>query len=195
MTSGPFANLIINLGPVSLELPGGTVAAPGSLGGLAYNPRCLRRDLTDAILRRYAHADAVLAAIRGSPDVATFQTAVQGVPGSGDIGIHGGGHYSLGGDPGRDFFTSSGDPAFYLHHGMMDRVWWMWQAQGGGRAAGPGAIAGTGTFLDQPPSEEVKIGDWVDLGWAPTEGPRGEGRRIVGDLLSTVAGPFCYVYV
>jgi hypothetical protein len=34
----------------------------------------------------------------------------------------------MGGDPGRDFFTSPGDPLFYLHHGMIDRTWWIWQS-------------------------------------------------------------------
>lgn len=31
-----------------------------------------------------------------------FQMAMQGTPGTGDIGIHGGGHYAIGGDLARD---------------------------------------------------------------------------------------------
>jgi len=33
----------------------------------------------------------------------------------------------MGGDPGSDPFISPGDPAFYLHHGQVDRVYWIWQ--------------------------------------------------------------------
>jgi hypothetical protein len=30
------------------------------------------------------------------------------------------------GDPGADLFTSPWDPAFYLHHGQIDRMWTLW---------------------------------------------------------------------
>jgi tyrosinase len=33
---------------------------------------------------------------------------------------------NLSGDPGGDLFTSPGDPAFFLHHGMVDRLWTLW---------------------------------------------------------------------
>lgn len=35
---------------------------------------------------------------------------MQGWPGSGNIGVHGGGHYSMGGDPGHDLLVSPGLP-------------------------------------------------------------------------------------
>jgi tyrosinase len=38
--TGPFANFTVNLGPVGLPN-----ATAGALGGLAYNPRCLTRDV------------------------------------------------------------------------------------------------------------------------------------------------------
>ena len=28
-----------------------------------------------------------------------------------------------------DVLSSPGDPVFYLHHGMIDRAWSLWQAQ------------------------------------------------------------------
>jgi hypothetical protein len=31
------------------------------------------------------------------------------------------------GDPGGDVFVSPGEPVFWLHHGQLDRHWWMWQ--------------------------------------------------------------------
>jgi Common central domain of tyrosinase len=33
------------------------------------------------------------------------------------------------GDPGADLFTSPGDPAFYLHHGQIDRLWTLWYVE------------------------------------------------------------------
>lgn len=125
VTSGPFANMTVNLGPVSLDLPGGKVGGPPSGNPLDWNPRCLKRDLVDAINRRYANASSMLNLITRSKTVGDFQLTMQGVPGSGDIGVHGGGHYSLGGDPGRDVFVSPGDPAFWTHHGGIDRMWYV----------------------------------------------------------------------
>lgn len=121
--SGPFAKMRVNLGPVSLDLPGGKVGGPPTGNPLDWNPRCLKRDLVDAINRRYANASSMLNLITRSESVGDFQLSMQGVPGSGDIGVHGGGHYSLGGDPGRDVFVSPGDPAFWTHHGGIDRMW------------------------------------------------------------------------
>lgn len=117
LQSGPFKDMKVNLGPVALALTDGTTFT--NADPYAYNPRCLKRDLTDAINQRYSNASSVVNLILNSQDVATFQLNMQGVPGSGDIGVHGGGHYSLGGDPGRDVYTSPGDPVFYLHHGYV----------------------------------------------------------------------------
>ena len=178
----------VNLGPVALDLPGGAVGTNPN-GPLAYNPRCLKRDLSDIVNQRYANATAVLSNILKPKNVYDFQMQMQGVPGGGNIGIHGGGHYTLGGDPGRDVFTSPGDPAFYLHHAMIDRVWWIWQMLSPSqRQFGSIALMGTNTFLNNPPSADTTPNDYVDLGWA---GP----KKQIKDLMSTVSGPFCYVYL
>ncbi len=106
------------------------------------------------------------------------------------MGIHGGGHYSLGGDPGRDVSTSPGDPVFYLHHGMIDRVWWIWQMLSPAeRTRGALALAGTNTFLDTPPSANTTYDDYTLYGYA--SGP----SRQIKELMSTTDGPFCYVYL
>lgn len=186
--SGPFKDMKVNLGPVSLETPGGiTVSNPN--GPLAYNPRCLKRDLSSHINKAYANASAVLANVIHPDNVNDFQLQMQGRPGSGNIGIHGGGHFSLGGDPGRDFFTSPGDPMFYLHHSMIDRVWWLWQELSPRqRTQGSSAIAGTRTFMNGPPSPDATIEDILNMGVV------GESRAIK-DVLSTTSGPFCYIYL
>ncbi|KAF4983406.1 hypothetical protein FZEAL_1135 [Fusarium zealandicum] len=185
--SGPFKDMSVNLGPVALDLPGGKVEAKKN--PLSYNPRCLKRDLGDAINRRYANSTSILNNILKPKNVQEFQLQMQGVPGGGDIGIHGGGHYSLGGDPGRDVFTSPGDPAFYLHHSMIDRVWWIWQMlDPEERLFGKAALMGTVTFLDMPASEAATFEDYVNVG---RTGP----NRQIKDLMSTMSGPFCYVYL
>lgn len=114
---------------------------------------------------------------------------MQGIPGTGNIGVHGGGHYALGGDPADDVFTSPGDPAFYLHHGMIDRVWWLWQMQDPRcRVYSDAAVAGTRTFLNSPPSANATLDDYVEYGYAARP------ARQLRELVSTTGGPFCYVY-
>ncbi|KAF1972343.1 hypothetical protein BU23DRAFT_555141 [Bimuria novae-zelandiae CBS 107.79] len=43
-------------------------------------------------------------------------------------GVHSAGHFTISGDSGSDFYTSTGDPAFWLHHSMIDRVRYIWQS-------------------------------------------------------------------
>ncbi|KAF9735418.1 hypothetical protein PMIN06_002598 [Paraphaeosphaeria minitans] len=185
--SGPFANVSVNLGPVGLSLPGGSTDANGD--GLSYNPRCLKRDLTDAVIRKYANATAIAYTILKPQEVYDFQMTMQGVPGSGNIGIHGGGHYSMGGDPGRDVNTSPGDPLFYTHHAMIDRVWWIWQLLDRKERTGAKGVSGTGTFLNMPPSANTTLDTVLNLGYAA--GP----PITVRELMSTTDGPFCYTYL
>lgn len=42
------------------------------------------------------------------------------------MGCHGGGHAGIGGIA-RDPVISPNDPAFWLTHGQLDRVYWIWQ--------------------------------------------------------------------
>lgn len=185
--SGPFKDMKVNLGPVALDVPGGEVVS--AKDPLAYNPRCLRRDLSDIVNQRYANATAVVSNIIQPKNVYDFQMQMQGIPGSGNIGIHGGGHYSIGGEPGRDVFTSPGDPVFYLHHSMIDRIWWIWQMlDTPERVNGKTALMGTNTFLNIPPSANTTFDDYVKYGYAAPS-------RQIRDLMSTVSGPFCYVYL
>jgi len=112
VTSGPFVNYTVNLGPASLPLPGGTTLA--AKNPFDYNPRCLKRDLTTEIIRTFVNISSVADLILKYDDIWDFETVMQGTLGSGSIGVHGGGHYAMGGDPGRDFYVSPGDPAFFF---------------------------------------------------------------------------------
>jgi tyrosinase len=189
ITSGPFKDMSVNLGPASLSQPGGTTATNPN-GPLSYNPRCLKRSLTDEINRAFANASSIVANILQPNNVYDFEMQMQGVPGSGSIGVHGGGHYTIGGDPGDDVFVSPGDPIFYLHHGMIDRTWWIWQMlDPKQRVYSKNAVSGTNTFLNQPPSANTTLQDYVDYGFAA--GP----PRQLSELMSTVDGPFCYLYL
>lgn len=187
VTSGPFVNMSVNLGPVALALTDGTTVANGD--GTAYNPRCLKRDLTDEINQKYSNGTAVVDLILKSKDIDTFQMTMQGIPGSGSIGVHGGGHYSMGGDPGRDVFISPGDPLFYLHHATIDRTWWIWQSLDKERREGAEGIAGTNTFLNMPPSENTTLETPLDLGYVV------QPAVTMEDMMSTTAGELCYIYL
>ncbi|KAE8321207.1 hypothetical protein BDV39DRAFT_19712 [Aspergillus sergii] len=185
VTSGPFKDYKLNLGPAALSLPGGNMTAAAN--PLTYNPRCLKRSLTTEILQRYNTFPKIVELILDNDDVWDFQMTMQGVPGSGSIGVHGGGHYSMGGDPGRDVYVSPGDTAFWLHHGMIDRVWWIWQNLDLQKRQN--AISGTGTFMNNPASPNTTLDTVIDIGYA------NGGPIAMRDLMSTTAGPFCYVYL
>ena len=76
---------------------------------------------------------------------------------------------------------------FYLHHGMIDRTWWIWQMlDPSGRKD---QISGTDTFLNVPPSANTTLDTPIDLGYAA--GP----AVTMSDLMSTTEGPFCYIYL
>lgn len=85
-----------------------------------------------------------------------------------------------------DLFSSSNDPTFFLHHAMVDRVYWLWQALHLGEAFN---IAGTITILNNPPSRDARLDDVV------IQEPNAPNRPI-SDLLNTIGGsPFCYIYL
>lgn len=75
---------------------------------------------------------------------------------------------------------------------MVDRTWWTWQNQVP-PAERHFQIAGTRTFRNIPPSDPATIEDIIDLGWVqPLKGAVTKGIKW---HISTVAGPYCYVYM
>lgn len=108
-------------------------------------------------------------------------------------GVHPAGHFTISGDPGSDFYVSPGDPAFWLHHSMIDRTWYIWQSQdlanrlqviaGGKSMMGgfPGSPAG---------GAQASLEDLVDLEVLNVGGKSWK----IKELVSSVEGPFCYVY-
>ncbi|ODM19357.1 hypothetical protein SI65_05975 [Aspergillus cristatus] len=184
VTTGPFKNMSVNLGPVgpTLKIPG-LKPQPGN--ELDYNPRCLRRDISSYVSMRWTKTSDVTGLIKNYTDIGPFQDTMQGNLTSGDIGVHGGGHYTIGGDPGGDFYVSPSEPAFYVHHAMIDRVFWIWQNRD--PETRRHTVAGTITMFNDPQSRNTTLDDIVDLGGLV------EPYRL-GDLLDTTGGPFCYTY-
>ncbi|KAF3927857.1 Tyrosinase [Dactylellina cionopaga] len=111
--NGAFQWMKVNLGPGA---------------SYAYNPRCLTRDFSPYFANRYLQANQTKLTLQAK-NFYDFDRVVEGGPSFELSGVHGGGHYGVGGTLGTmgDLNISPGDPAFWLHHANLDRVWWSWQ--------------------------------------------------------------------
>lgn len=172
LTSGPFANLTVRLGPH------GAPVATDDEGGLGYHPRCLTRDFRDPYLAAYLSYDNVTA-VMAAADLPAFSARV----GAGD-GLHSSGHTVTGGFQ-DDLWASAQDPSFVFHHAQVDRVWALWQ--GLDQAARTRQVADTMTIKNQPPSANGTLDTVVDMGYLAD-------AMTIGELSSTIDGPFCYIY-
>lgn len=183
LTSGPFKDSKVNLGPVSA-----TLSIPELIpnNGTIYNPRCIRRDVNNWVSTRYSSEKNVTDLINDHTTISDFQTTMQGDFASGEYGVHTAGHFTGAGDPGGDIFSSPGDPVFWLHHAQIDRTWWIWQNQDIKNRQN--AIGDTITLNNSPPSRDGTLDDTVNLGVNAVD-------RKIGTLMSTTAGPFCYIYI
>ncbi|PGH14616.1 hypothetical protein AJ79_02951 [Helicocarpus griseus UAMH5409] len=180
VTSGPFVNMSVNLGPMAPIMP--NIQPNGD--GLSHNPRCLSRDISAVVSQSLTKTSDIVELITTKEDILSFQNYMQGDIASGFLGVHGGGHYTISGDPAGDFYVSPGDPAFYFHHSQIDRVWWIWQNLD---PANRLHVVAGGTSMFGPSTRNGTVDDPTDLGYL------GEAYRL-GDLLSTTDGPFCYIY-
>ncbi|KAF2656373.1 Di-copper centre-containing protein [Lophiostoma macrostomum CBS 122681] len=175
VTDGPFANMTVSLGPISPVLP--DVPKNPREDGFASNPRCLRRDVNhyaSSITRANYTYDLIV----NSKTVDKFQQDMLGIPERNDWGVHMGGHYTIGGDPGGDFFSSPGDPLFWFHHGMVDRIWWIWQMQDPENRMN--------VLPENPPAD-----DFIDLNWTASRVSTWD----MNDSIGGNGGEFCYIYV
>ncbi|KAF2875983.1 hypothetical protein BDV95DRAFT_287630 [Massariosphaeria phaeospora] len=183
--SGPFKDFTVNLGPVAPII---SDSHPNpSPNGLAHNPRCLRRDISRAASSNWTRDADIASLLRTSPTFGAFASRMQGDFPAGFLGVHAAGHLTIGGDPAGDLFASPGDPAFYLHHAMIDRVWWTWQNLDIERRLY--ALQGTLTVINVPPSRNATLDDVVELGFV------GVPEVKIREVASTLAGPLCYIYV
>lgn len=102
--------MTVNLGPVDPTLAEPEVKSTGA--GSAYNPRCLKRDISSWVSSQWNTDANSTTLITQNPDIYWFQTVMQGDFANGVYGVHTGGHFTFGGDPGGDIFSSPGDPAY-----------------------------------------------------------------------------------
>lgn len=181
--SGPFKDWKVNLGPVAPVVEDPTPNP--ELTGLGYNPRCLRRDISKAGAASTTDFQ-VSSLIKNAKDFYNFTTVLQGDFPAGFLGVHTGGHFTIGGDPGGDLFASPGDPAFFLHHAAIDRTWWTWQNLDLEKRLY--AIGATITLNNQPPSRNATLDDTIGLGYV------GVPTLTIRDASFTLGGPFCYIY-
>jgi tyrosinase len=142
-------------------------------------PDCLRRDFIPAIMNSFADARLV-ARVLAQPDYTSFARELEGIPSFSQPNIHGSGHFGVGGVLGTagNAANSPGDPLFFLHHGNIDHIYWMWQQkdpktrmkQVGGPVV-PFDYSGTNVTLDFEVgmgalAKSVKLRDLMD-----TKGP------------------------
>lgn len=186
VTDGPFVNYTVNLGPVSptLDVPG--VINYTSSNPLAYNPRCLRRDISSWVSSNWTKDSDVYNLITNYTDILSFQNRMQGDFTVGFFGVHTGGHFTTNGDPGGDLFASPAEPTFFLHHAQIDRTWWIWQNQD--LKDRQTAFEGGTSTLDPTGSPPGKLTDPIIMG---TLSKQVENQ----DVMSTTGGPLCYIYV
>lgn len=154
---------------------------------LGYNPRCLRRDISSYVSKGWLKDSDSFDLISGYRDPASWNYRLNGDFANGYLGVHSAGHFTWGGDPGGDFMNSPADPAFWLHHAYIDRIWWIWQNLD--VASRTFSVGGTITVLNNPPSRNASLDDTVNSGL--------NGKNItIRDAGSTIgAKPFCYIYV
>ncbi|PPJ50635.1 hypothetical protein CBER1_05750 [Cercospora berteroae] len=205
VTSGPFANLTVNLGSLAPALS--YIPVNPLPNGLGYNPRCLRRDLGAYAAETWLRDPNTTALIANNHQIGPFQSIFQGNFSEGFLGAHTASHFVVGGDPGGDLFASPGDPYFWIQHSQVDRVWWIWQNYPENSWKYNGiegdekdrlyVIGNTTTTNNMPPSRDASLDDRVDLGvndgFGVGKGADGQGYKI-RELVDTMSGPFCYLY-
>ncbi|KAI5797344.1 hypothetical protein DFH27DRAFT_561879 [Peziza echinospora] len=100
ITTGPFANYTLHIGPGTLN-----------------TAHCISRDVNDGggALAAAPNINDCLA----QASYAAFWPCVNGLP-------HGAGHGGVGGEM-TNPISSPGDPMFYMHHAWIDKLWWDWQ--------------------------------------------------------------------
>lgn len=167
-----------------LEMANPNPALPAT--AFHYQKRCFSRNLNQFVATHFQTADN-LAAVENATSIAEFQALLDNATGEGRPGLHPFGHWTLG-PIGADIFASPADPAFWLHHGMVDKLWTEFQAKDPwARVYGEDALAGTVTGFNIPPSANATLGHIME--WGPNE-----QQLPVGAVMAVGRGRFCYKY-
>ncbi|KAJ3126222.1 hypothetical protein HK098_007778 [Nowakowskiella sp. JEL0407] len=181
---GAFKDFVVTLGPGN---------------NITGNPRCLTRDLSPFLseLLNKEEVDKVLSAT----DYFTFDYRLQGMNffntfNVSDMGIHGAGHFAVGGSLGtmNNPYSSPCDPSFYLHHAQIDRIWWLWQKREYKKrlheVSGPETAAPLFGPPPNPPAKNITLDFPIHLNELTSP-----WNITVRDMMDTLGGPLCYVYL
>ncbi|KAB8264363.1 hypothetical protein BDV32DRAFT_135292 [Aspergillus pseudonomiae] len=178
--SGPFKDLVVHMGPFSPTLARSYAPIPDN--AYDYNPRCLSRSLSPAVLGMLNN-QARVDRMQASTTIRDW-LAVMSPSESDQAGSHGGGHRSVGGSM-ADFFASPQDPSFMLHHAFIDRLWAQWQDQDPVNRRN--ALNGTTVIYDPPDAPFVTLDTLVEFGQL--------GRpRKVETMMDPMKYGYCYIY-
>ncbi|KAF2160296.1 hypothetical protein M409DRAFT_70480 [Zasmidium cellare ATCC 36951] len=180
ITSGPFADWVVNIGPLNALCQNNPDA-----NGLGYNPRCITRKFNTGVLGDMSY-DVIVRTITQFTDITSLGVHIESSP----EGIHPNGHTMIGGMQ-TDIPGSSSDHAFYCHHAGLDFYFSLWQGLDlRGRTEGV-------------PNTEAYRGYRQGRGWdmvpqptLDTELDFSPSFRSVrlGDTVSTTGGRYCYIY-
>ncbi|KAF2445201.1 Di-copper centre-containing protein [Karstenula rhodostoma CBS 690.94] len=179
--AGPFANITTGFRNFKVE-----DALPATLppDTLDYAPHCVTRDL-NSVVSDPGHQPDVVHELITAPSIRAFQGVMDGsVRNTAHLSPHSAGHWSVGIGM-QDQYASPSDPAFYLHHGMIDNMWAQWQLRD--PETRTFALDGTVTTLNNPPSQNATV-DWVvHFGWL-------DAPRRLGEIMDARGGGSCYRY-
>ncbi|KAF9738876.1 hypothetical protein PMIN06_011839 [Paraphaeosphaeria minitans] len=174
---GPFKNLTLSLGPVVK-----TFVDKNNTYGYESNPRCLARNFDPASSKgvlTWANATTIVS----SHSIGQVRGTIEGL-------WHKNSHTYIGGE-GADPFSTTNDPAFYLLHAQIDRLWAIWQGQD--LENRQYTIDGNRTFLGIPltdapdvPVSLATLDDVMDMGLGYKPKAK-EGMPMI-------TGNFCFIY-
>ncbi|KAK8088261.1 N-acetyl-6-hydroxytryptophan oxidase ivoB [Apiospora hydei] len=189
VADGPFADHQVSMGPGN---------------STAYNPHCLVRDINPSFVRQML-GKAESAQVLSQSDFWHFTRRIEGAT----IGnsCHSAGHGGVGGRAGEmsNPYSSPGDPIFYLHHGVLDKLWNEWQRKVATSAnacrrkldwdARKADIGGPDTqfaypynyFGASPAYKNVTLEFEMNLGQIG-------GMKKISQAMDTMGGEFCYTY-
>lgn len=181
VTSGPFANMRVHFAQGATP----TLQMPPNI--FDYTPHCLNRQFNSTVTAIFANA-TVIDRLLASSDIITFQErmdiSMNPEVWAREFGPHTAGHKAMTGTM-EDFLSSPQDPAFMLHHGMVDRMWAIWQ--GLDETNHRWAINGTMTLYNLPLTPGLTLETEFGFG---VLGPSKKMR----ELMSPQAGDYCYEY-
>jgi tyrosinase len=178
---GPFANITTGFRNFKDEETFTTMIPADALN---YAPHCVTRDL-NSIISGPVHQPAIVDELLAAPTIRSFQGVMdRTVQNTSHLSPHSAGHWSVGISM-EDRFASPSDPAFYLHHGMIDNMWAQWQLQDPQNRTF--ALDGTVTALNYPPSQNATLDYAVNFGFLDTP-------KKLEEIMDTRGGLYCYRY-